>query len=138
MAEMLGVPVRYVDKVFDGKVPFVILFADIRATSIHGVTSKQWDALTMLKRAVPDAADWIDNRAFLLEWSDVTKCFRPGEAEDLTISRLVAAAGVWRATKTALRRKGAGHGLKPGLSSGEADGDDEDVENGVGGVKLGV
>lgn len=135
---MLGVPVRYVDKVFDGKVPFAILFADIRASSIHGITSKQRDALMMLKRAVPDAADWIDNRAFLLEWSDVTKCFRPGESEDLTISRLVAAAGIWRATKSAPRRKGTGHSLKPGLSPGETDGDDEDVENGVGDVKLGV
>ncbi|MBB2678936.1 UNVERIFIED_ORG: hypothetical protein GGI61_002496 [Rhizobium esperanzae] len=55
-------------------------------------------ALDALKVAAPLAADWIDDRARWLEWSDLTRCLVAGD-EDATLARLQHAAAAWRLAK---------------------------------------
>ncbi|MEJ6850669.1 hypothetical protein V3589_31495 [Sinorhizobium fredii] len=55
-------------------------------------------SLDALKRAAPSAADWIDDRAHWLEWSDLTRCLVAGD-EDATSARLLEAATAWRLAK---------------------------------------
>lgn len=55
-------------------------------------------ALDVLKRAAPSGADWIDDRAHWLEWSDLTRCLVAGD-EDATSARLQQAATAWLLAK---------------------------------------
>lgn len=74
-------------------------------------------ALDALKRAAPSAADWIDERADWLEWSDITRCLIPGD-EAGTSARLMQSASVWQAEKATVKearneQKADGAAYKP-------------------------
>lgn len=106
-AEAIGIPVRYVDHAWNGMIPFEVLFRDLQGRL---PTSTQAMAIEVLKRQVPEAADWIGNRGQAMEWSDIRKCL--GANDDDTRSRLVAAAMTWTSD---LEVAAAGrHDLTPG------------------------
>ena len=66
---------------------------DIR--SARFMTPRVERAIAVLKKHAPQASDWIDDRAYWLEWSDITKTLVGGD-DRAKRNRMEAAAIAWR------------------------------------------
>lgn len=69
---------------------------DIR--SARFMTPRVERAIAALKKHAPEASDWIDDRAYWLEWSDIAKSAMGGNDQEKRV-RLAAAATAWRMQK---------------------------------------
>lgn len=84
----------------------------------RSVTPRVQAALDVMKRVAPAAARWIDDKAYWLEWSDVTRCLVPGnEAE--TAERMEGAAAAWQEEKDGKKKRKRKKGPKVDSSTFE-------------------
>lgn len=84
----------------------------------RSVTPRVKAALDVMKRVAPAAARWIDDKAYWLEWSDVTRCLVPGnEAE--TAARMEGAAAAWQEEKDGKKKRKRKKGPKVDSSTFE-------------------
>ncbi|MBX5160571.1 hypothetical protein HJB89_26160 [Rhizobium sp. NZLR8] len=92
MARRLEVPVRYLDLVLSlGQVPYSVLFDHIRQ---GGVLRR--DALVELRKRVPEASlDWLDHVQTWERWSDLVRCYVPGEQDEITDVRVLNSTVRW-------------------------------------------
>jgi hypothetical protein len=114
-AKLLGVPTRYLDIVQrTGKVPYAVLGEHIR---LGGATRR--DALDELRKTVPaEALDWLAYIEKQARWSELFRCFRPGDSEEDTRVLFLKSTLAWvelqkESDANLSEPTEATHGLKP-------------------------
>ena len=73
-----------------------VAMRDIRNAKL--MTPRVKTAIAVIKEHAPEAADWIDDRAYWLEWSDITRSAVGGNDQEKR-TRMAAAASAWRMQK---------------------------------------
>ena len=84
----------------------------------RSTTPRVREALDALKRVAPEAARWIDDKAYWLEWSEVTRCLVPGN-EPETAARMEGAAAAWQEEKDGKKKRKRKKGPKVDSSTFE-------------------
>ena len=73
-----------------------VAMRDIRGAKF--MTPRVKTAIAVIKQHAPQASDWIDDRAYWLEWSDIAKSAIGGNDQEKRV-RLEEAATAWRMQK---------------------------------------
>ena len=76
-----------------------VAMRDIRSAKL--MTPRVKRAIAVIKAHAPEAADWIDDRAYWLEWSDIAKSM-VGANDEAKKARMEEAATAWRMQKSEL------------------------------------
>jgi hypothetical protein len=92
LSKRLGIPVRYIDIVMtQGHVPNRILFDHIRRGGVQ-----RRDAMIELRKRAPEASlDWLDHIQDFEKWSDLVRCYVPGEEVEQTDVRVLNSTLRW-------------------------------------------
>jgi len=81
-----------------------VAMRDIRSAKF--MTPRVKTAIRVIKQHAPDASDWIDDRAYWQEWSDITKFSMSGNDQEKR-TLLEEAATAWRVKKGELAQPSA-------------------------------